>query len=389
MPDNLKKGWTRVAFGDVVRQVRNRVDPGDTDLKRYVAGEHMDTDDLRIRRWGLIGDGYLGPAFHMSFKPGHVLYGSRRTYLRKVALADFEGITANTTFVLESRDPKLLLPELLPFIMQAEYFHEHSIKQSKGSVNPYINFSDLTWYEFALPPLEEQRRIAEVLNKFQIVLDSTLMTKTIANNLLESERENIFANSKPMRKPLGEIASVRYGLGQPPAVASNGVPMIRATNIDRGRILDHDMLRIDVNAVPDSRQAFLKDGDILIVRSGAYTGDSALITKDWVGSVAGYDLVITPDTTKIYPHYLAQFLLARHTVVRILRALSARTAQPHLNAADVTGISVPCPDMPSQEKAVEEMNRVQSCIDSLEMRINEVKLLKSKAMTLLRGEQTL
>src|SRR6266850_6402967 len=95
--------WTRVAFGDVVRLVRDRVDPGHTDLQRYVAGEHMDTDDPRIRRWGLIGDGYLGPAFHMRFKPGHVLYGSRRTYLRKVALADFEGITANTTFVLEPK----------------------------------------------------------------------------------------------------------------------------------------------------------------------------------------------------------------------------------------------------------------------------------------------
>ena len=149
-----RNGWARVAFGDVVRQVRDRVNPGDSGLKRYVAGEHMDTDDLRIRRWGVIGDGYLGPAFHMRFRVGQVLYGSRRTYLRKVAVAEFEGITANTTFVLEPKDPKVLLPDLLPFIMQTEPFHEHSIKQSKGSVNPYVNFSDLTWYEFALPPLE-------------------------------------------------------------------------------------------------------------------------------------------------------------------------------------------------------------------------------------------
>ncbi len=103
----------------------------------------MDTDDLRIRRWGDIGGDYLGPAFHMRFKPGQVLYGSRRTYLRKVAVADFEGICANTTFVFESKDPTVLLPELLPFIMQTEAFHDHSIKQSKGSVNPYVNFSDL------------------------------------------------------------------------------------------------------------------------------------------------------------------------------------------------------------------------------------------------------
>ena len=165
----MKPGWTRVAFGDVVRQVKDRVAPETSGLDRYIAGEHMDTDDLRIRRWGTIDDGYLGPAFHMRFKPGQVLYGSRRTYLRKVAVPDFEGICANTTFVLESKDPTVLIPELLPFIMQTEAFHDHSIKQSKGSVNPYVNFSDLAWYEFALPPLEEQRRISRLLLSVETV----------------------------------------------------------------------------------------------------------------------------------------------------------------------------------------------------------------------------
>jgi type I restriction enzyme S subunit len=65
----------------------------------------------------------------MRFRPGHVLYGSRRTYLRKVAVADFEGITANTTFVIEPKDTKVLMPELLPFLMQTESFHEHSVRQ--------------------------------------------------------------------------------------------------------------------------------------------------------------------------------------------------------------------------------------------------------------------
>ena len=95
----------------------------------------MDSNDLRIRRWGVVGDGYLGPAF-TRFKPGQVLYGSRRTYLRKeYAVAEFEGVCANTTFVLE---PSVndLLPEFLPFVMSADAFHNHSITQSKGSVNP-------------------------------------------------------------------------------------------------------------------------------------------------------------------------------------------------------------------------------------------------------------
>ena len=71
------------------------------------------------------------------------------------------------------------MPELLPFIMQTESFHEHSIRQSKGSVNPYINFSDLTWYEFLLPPLDEQRRIAELFSACEHTINShrTLATE--------------------------------------------------------------------------------------------------------------------------------------------------------------------------------------------------------------------
>ena len=73
MPEvaTTKAGWTAVAFGDVVRQVKDKVGPEESGLERYIAGEHMDTDDLRIRRWGVIGVDYLGPAFHMRFKPGH------------------------------------------------------------------------------------------------------------------------------------------------------------------------------------------------------------------------------------------------------------------------------------------------------------------------------
>ncbi len=155
--------WTKVKLGDVVRKVKTKVNPGDGSVSRYVAGEHMDTDELRISRWGEIGDGYLGPAFHALFKAGQVLYGSRRTYLRKVAFADFDGVCANTTFVLETRDDEVLLPELLPFVMSTEAFHAHSIAESKGSVNPYVNWPDIAKYEFDLPPIEEQKRMAPLL----------------------------------------------------------------------------------------------------------------------------------------------------------------------------------------------------------------------------------
>ncbi len=208
--EDLPDGWKLVKFGDVVRKVSDRVDPESSGIDRYVAGEHMETDELRIRTWGEVGDGYLGPAFQMRFVPGQVLYGSRRTYLRKVAVADFEGICANTTFVLES-DSSELLPEFLPHVMTTELFHEHSMKQSKGSVNPYINFSDLTWYEFALPPIDEQRRISKVISATDQLVgrltDVSRDARTLASSVFD---ELTNCESSPVSK-LSQVATLKRG----------------------------------------------------------------------------------------------------------------------------------------------------------------------------------
>lgn len=218
--------WKRVKFGDVVEQSKEKVDPADGTVSRVVAGEHMDSDDLRIHRWGGVDDGYLGPAFHRRFRPGQVLYGSRRTYLRKVAVADFDGVCSNTTFVLSSKDENQLLPGFLPWVMTSEAFHSFAIAESKGSVNPYVNFSDITRYEFALPPIDQQRSIADLcwaLERHSRKLSS--VTSTIAQS-----REtwlNARLEECPVM-PLEDLLSLQHGRPfSSDLYADLGVPLLR------------------------------------------------------------------------------------------------------------------------------------------------------------------
>lgn len=271
-----KSGWATVAFGDVVRHVRDRVDPKESGLERYIAGEHMDTDELRVHRWGEIGDDYIGPAFHMRFKPGQVLYGSRRTYLRKVALPDFEGITANTTYVLEPEDPEVLLPELLPFIMQSETFQSHSRRESKGSVNPYVNFSDLAWYEFALPPPGEQKRIVQALSAVE---SSRRWISDAQVRLRQVEQATVDQWIKTLRSqghtptPLATLASGKpsYGLNAAATEFQVTLPrFLRITDIDdEGYLSTTDPVSVEVND-PDPYR--IKSGDLLFARTGNTVG---------------------------------------------------------------------------------------------------------------------
>ncbi len=105
---NLKPSWRRVKFGDVVRLSKARSqDPLADGFERYLGLEHLEPGDLRIRSWGNVADGVT---FTSVFKPGQVLFGKRRAYQRKVAVADFSGVCSGDIYVLESKDASVLLP---------------------------------------------------------------------------------------------------------------------------------------------------------------------------------------------------------------------------------------------------------------------------------------
>lgn len=393
MPETaMTEGWARVAFGDVVRQVQDRVDPDKAGLERFVAGEHMDTDDLRIRRYGTIGNGYLGPAFHMRFKPGQVLYGSRRTYLRKVAVADFEGITANTTFVVESKDPGVLLPDLLPFIMQTEPFHEHSRKQSKGSVNPYVNYSDLTWYEFALPPLDEQRRIAGLVGAVEVLINSLLTLAAEAERTYLACVFHVFTPHMnagrapsaltPLGTPwvskridecfelqLGKMSSKKAREGQEQTV------YIKNNNVLWDRFVLEDLPQMSFS--PAERQKFsLRPGD-LVVCEGGEIGRAAIWTD--VGREVVYQKALhrlRPIEDVVMPRFLLHYLRYCANAGE-LKKIATGTTILHLPQESLGALRFPFPDWESQHVLVEQLDLVTRAIERARERADELRSVKA------------
>ena len=200
---------SRVKFGDVVKDVKINIDRLNNPYEYYVAGDHMDSEDLTIHRKGCFTTDDVGPAFIRVFKPGQILYGSRRTYLKKIAVADFEGVCANTTFVFETKDPHAFEQRLLPFIMLSKDFTTWSIAKSKGSTNPYVLFSDLADFEFELPPLEEQKvlvdklwaayRLKEAYKKILVATD-----EMVKSQFIEMFGNPLSLNQKNELKRLGE-----------------------------------------------------------------------------------------------------------------------------------------------------------------------------------------
>ena len=171
-----------VNYCDVTEKLMRKIDPLTFEIERIVAGENLESEDFKIRTWQIVGEGYLGPAFHVLFKASDILYGSRRTYLRKVSLADFDGVCSNTTYVIKAKE-EILLQDLLKHIMLSEKFTQYSIGVSKGSTNPYINWKDLDNFSFQIPDIQTQKEIVKVLDGILNFIEHLKQQKTTLQQL--------------------------------------------------------------------------------------------------------------------------------------------------------------------------------------------------------------
>lgn len=179
--------------------------------------------------------------------------------------------------------------------------------------------------------------------------------------------------------PLQYVARIRYGLGEPPPLADDGaVPILRATNIARGCIVTRNLQRAHREDLPLDRAPLLEAGEVLVVRSGAYTGDSALVGDEWAGSAPGYDLRLTPFRT-VEPRFLSWCLLSRYCLDQI-EVVKLRVAQPHLNADDMASIRIPLP-------ALEAQRRIADYLDAETARVDYLLELNGRKSGLLREHE--
>ena len=385
MPDvSVKNGWARVAFGEVVKLSGARSShPALDGFERYVGLDHIDPDDLKIRRWGDVAD---GTTFTNIFRPGHVLFGKRRAYQRKVAVADFSGVCSGDIYVLEPKNSKLL-PELLPFICQTNGFFEHAIGTSAGSLSPRTNWGGLANYEFALPPVDEQRRIAEALTSVESVRSSYLGIIAITSRLLESAAKHVFSEflsdqTVPTR-PLGELidGGVRNGIFRTEEEFGSGLRLINVVDCYRGfrvpvalleRVPVSDSEYVSFSAIP---------GDVIFNRSSLVLsgiGHVCLVPESEERIVFECHLMRVRPVRQL----LASAFLARYALSpigrRYIRTRAQTTTMTTIGQPDLEAMPVPCPDLAVQEQCSHYLDAIDTTVQSARARESTVRAIGSE-----------
>jgi len=367
-------GWCEVRFDQMVESITERVDnPSEAGVTRYVGLEHLDPESLHLRRWGQPTD---VEATKLRFWPGDIIYGRRRAYQRKLAVAKFEGICSAHALVVRAR-PRTVLPEFLPFFMQSDAFHERALEISVGSLSPTINWRTLAQQRFRIPPLDEQRRIAELLwaadlvsvTSFQATQALEILKETVAASLFQGTQ----ADGKPM--PCSNLCDeITVGIVLTPAkyYAITGTPALRSLNVLPDRYDLNDLVYLSREGQELHRKSQLREGDVVIVRTGR-PGDAAVVP----GAMAGFnciDLVIARPSKRLRPHYLARFLNSavgrRQTI-----AGSAGTAQQHMNVGAANKLIVPLVPMAEQDRVVGVLSEVDAALATAEGRYEASRVL--------------
>ena len=268
-----------VRFEDVATRVNTKEDRLNTDLEYYVGGEHVETGELKVSGRGLIKGAPLGPMFYFGFKPGDILFVTRNPHLRKSAMVDFRGICSEKTLVIATRDQHMLSQRYLATVMQSDDFWDFMEENKSGSVNYFINWSTLAEYEFDLPPIEEQRVLAEKLwaandlkEKYKTLLASTdEMLKAKFREMFGDPDANI--HGYPV-KQLSEVMYVERGgsprpIGDYITTSDDGVNWIKIGDVTTEDVyITHTAEKIKKSGISKSRHVI--PGDFLLSNSMSF-----------------------------------------------------------------------------------------------------------------------
>lgn len=377
---SLKPGWKMVRFGEVVKNANLVVrDPASHGIDRVVGLEHLDPENLHIKRWDSFED---GTSFTRKFVPGQTLFGKRRAYQRKVAYAEFEGICSGDILTLEAKDPKILLPELLPFICQSDAFFNHALDTSAGSLSPRTSWTALQNFEFPLPPLAEQKRIAEILWAADEAVEKRLLSRQKATQLLDSMRIHEVCSEKHLWQKFGTIlksivaGKSVVGVNTPAETYEFGVLKISAVGANGFDPSENKRL---INTTDFLPQYSINQGTLLITRCNTtdLVGRVCITPMDYPNlMLCDKTLQLVLDETKASPRFIFEALRSRPLRNQIMGcATGTGGAMKNISQQDMRSLSVPLPSRDIQESVAFRLANVDRRIDELTSHINMLRVL--------------
>ena len=228
--------------------------------------EHLIPEEITLSNWDEGSDN----TFSKVFRKGNVLFGRRRAYLKKAAVAPFDGICSGDITVIEAL-PDKILPELLPFIIQNDALFDYAVGKSAGSLSPRVKWEHLQNYEFELPELSKQKELADILWAMDETKKSYQKLIFATDELVKSQFIEMFGMIDVTS--LCNMAKVSAGQSSPydEEFSATGTPFIKAGDLEslKKRVIsENDCNLVDNETIIRRKLKLHGKGTVLVAKSG-------------------------------------------------------------------------------------------------------------------------
>lgn len=259
---------SKVLLGEVSHE-RKETCKGSKEGYPIVGLEHLIPEEITLTTW----DEGAENTFTKMFRKGDVLFGRRRAYLKKAAVAPFDGICSGDITVIEA-DPDKILPELLPFIIQNDDLFDFAVGKSAGSLSPRVKWEHLKNYELELPDMDKQKELAELLWAIDDTKKSYQKLIAATDELVKSQFIEMFGYKNDDMKTIDDVANICRGASPRPIAKyvtddENGINWIKIGDVAEEDIyITHTAEKITEDGAKKSRA--VEPGDFILSNSMSF-----------------------------------------------------------------------------------------------------------------------
>ena len=327
---------------------------GDKSGVPIVGLEHLIPQEIKFSGYDVDTEN----TFTKTFKKGQILFGRRRAYLKKAAIADFDGICSGDITVIEAI-PGKVDPLLLPFIIQNDKFFDYAVSRSAGGLSPRVKWEHLKDYEFDLPPIEEQRILADKLWAAYRLKESYKKLLTATQEMVKSQFIEMYYNTHN-KQTLESVCPIMNKGITPKYVESSSVLVINQACIHwDGQRLGN--IKYHNEEIP-VRKRILESGDVLLNATGNGTLGRCCVficpsdNNTYIND--GHVIALSTDRAVILPEVLNTYLSLNDTQAEIYRQyVTGSTNQVDIVFSDIKKMKVPVPSMDEQILFVEVLKQ--------------------------------
>jgi type I restriction enzyme S subunit len=373
-----KIDWPEVYYGDYVDHIEvNEKDPEKRRHAKYVSVEHIETGKLIIESW----ETEEMPTFFRTFQPGQILFGKRRAYQRKVAVATFSGICSPHVWALKTK--KDLQQELLPFLMLTDRFYEYVNANSAGTMSVYLKWPQLSKYKFFLPHTDEQNKIIEFFTSLENSINHVIEQEKYLQLLLENINNELINEESKIRR--GDLIKIEFG-----EIALNISERVEPRN-SLGQIfvglehIDSGEIKIERYGKPDNligTKLKVYEGDIIFGKRNAYLRKAAI--SDFNGICSAHAMVLRSKEKNILKEYLPYFM---HTNSFMFRAkeISEGSISPTIKWKNLERQQFYIPKIEDQRTFTKIFQKSQIIRQQLKEQKANLKTLKQQLLNEILG----